>query len=205
MRVGFVHAYETKWDPRRKGVVLGPLMEAVCQEVAKCGERFDSLFLAGGQHNPDVQELLADTMKRRLLELGVSPAKLVVWADVPALAKYMPARDTAEEVVLLGHLLRSGRYPESAEVTVLIAEEFAEQVEHVHRHLGLRCAVLPLTTGCFTAEAARQCRAFAQYVRTDPLRLAHGPSLDKRRARTRVPAGDGNEPLIALPEEEATY
>jgi len=118
----------------------------VCRRVAGLiGHRWDFVMLLGGwyhQRNPEVS--IADVMGRQLILLGVSE-QLLVSRESLGVTHYQPPRDTAEEVLLAGVLLRH-LYPQASltdelSLHVCCLSDAVGRVRHLYAKQGAQVTV----------------------------------------------------------------
>lgn len=203
LRVLLVCGYMTVIDEKTKEVIPDKLCDAMCRSVAAVYEEYDRIMLIGGQHLTTVEEHLGETMRRRLIELGVPAEKLDIWTQVPATYGTMPTRDTAEEMVRVNQIVKSGFYPEGTVFVVGLVEGFGAQIPALMEKLGFSCSVREFSShGEMKQGGIEELKKTAALAATDPFRLTHVPSMIKRASRTRVAASRDNLPLIPTPDEQ---
>ncbi len=131
-----VHGYRAY---RNGGLpILTPQNRAVCAKVATFARRFDYIALLGGWHDRSLSpsETTAIVMRNELIRGGVPASRIIIPQQDPALAFYIPSRETAEEGKLLALFLSASRRAQTEyEVTVIAAKEWVPRIKRIYAAL----------------------------------------------------------------------
>ena len=125
--------------------VFSSAARAVCEHVVKAHERYMQILLLGGWDSPKLppNKTIAMMMRDFLINNGVPGEKIVLPNEVPGLEKYMPARDSAEEAMLVHHFCFHHEF-QTRKLHTIVALPWLGRMRYVYRTLHLQCQISPV-------------------------------------------------------------
>lgn len=189
-----LHGYEIQG----KGT-LGPLSRAVC-ECARLqlmtDVRMVAILLGGWRlYDPGPHTTIADVMQQWLLEQGVQRYQILTQRNL-GLTRFMPPRDTWEELVLFGHIMNRLDPYATNDIRFVAWDVHVPRLLRMYEHFfpGRSTINFPAIPAPFTGLKKRVfIERMARWVqRTD----SDGTSLVCRKARARRTLAQQGIPLI---------
>ncbi|MDO8600731.1 MAG: hypothetical protein Q7R73_03925 [bacterium] len=137
MRILAVHGYEVY----REGQ-LGELAQAVCEKILKIQGQYSRIILLGGWHLQEAgpRPTIGEAMSRYLQKHGMSPMKPFLFTQFSAACdKYMPPRDSMEEIDLLPTILdKVDINPRRTPFDAICISYFAPRLRLIYHNRGAR-------------------------------------------------------------------